>query len=213
MIRRGESLCPVQYDDIARYRAPLRARVLDEPRKEEEKEMTTTQYVPTRTGMTVDAFKRALLDNLYYILGKDASSATPADIQQSLGLAIDPTSLFDVMVKRLHEYKRQSLKALHMITLYRRILENPSPDIAPRTFIFGAKAAPGYWMAKLIIRLINGVAAVQEAVDTAYRNQERWTRMSILNTARCGYFSSDRTIREYCDEIWKIHPVRAQLPG
>jgi hypothetical protein len=131
----------------------LRARLLDEPRKEEEKEMTTTQYVPTRTDMTVDAFKRALLDNLYYIPGKDASSATPADIQQSLGLAIDPTSLVDVMVKRLHEYKRQLLKALHIITLYRRILENPSPDIAPRTFIFGAKAAPGYWMAKLIIRL------------------------------------------------------------
>jgi starch phosphorylase len=293
--------------------------------------------------------------------------ALAADIQQSLGLAVDPTSLFDVMVKRLHEYKRQLLKALHMITLYRRILENPSLDIAPRTFIFGAKAAPGYWMAKLIIRLINGVAevvnadpvvcgrlkvaflpnfnvsmaeriypaadlseqislagkeasgtgnmkfalngavtigtldganieirervgeenfflfgmtadevfalrnagyrpreiydrspalrgvidmiaggrfsrgdremlrplvdylinrdpfmhladyesycTVQEAVDAAYRDQERWTRMSILNTARCGYFSSDRTIREYCDEIWKIHPVRVQLPG
>ncbi len=68
---------------------------------------------------------------------------------------VNPESLFDVMVKRLHEYKRQLLKALHIITLYNRLKDNPDMEMAPRTFIFGAKAAPGYYMAKLIIKLIN----------------------------------------------------------
>lgn len=280
---------------------------------------------------------------------------------QHAGITLDPTSLFDIMVKRLHEYKRQLLKALHIITLYHRLQANPALDIVPRTFIFGAKAAPGYHRAKLIIKLINNVAQVvnhdpvvdgrlkvaflenfnvslaqmiypaadlseqislagkeasgtgnmkfalngaltigtldganieirdrvgaenfflfgltvdevfarkaegyrsmdyyhhhaelkqvidsisgglfsngdtdlfrpivdgllyhdefmlladypsylevQEQVDAAYRDQELWTRMSILNTARCGYFSSDRTIRQYCEEIWRVEPL------
>ena len=81
-------------------------------------------------------------------------------IEKTLGLVVDPGSIFDVMVKRLHEYKRQLLMALHIITLYQRIKADPVVDIVPRTFIFGAKAAPGYQMAKLIIKLINSVGDV-----------------------------------------------------
>jgi starch phosphorylase len=283
-------------------------------------------------------------------------------IRELGGVQVDPDSLFDAMVKRLHEYKRQLLKALHIITLYRRLKANPALDLFPRTFIFGAKAAPGYHMAKLIIKLINSLAKVvngdpevndrlkvvflpnfnvtlgeriypaadlseqismagkeasgtgnikfalngaltigtldganieirrrvgaenfflfgltaseamslkangydpiepyrstpelrqaidwvasgglssgdralfqplvdsllhhdefllladyasyiecQDRVDQAYRDVEAWTRMSILNTARCGFFSSDRTIREYNAEIWQVPPLR-----
>jgi glycogen phosphorylase len=282
-------------------------------------------------------------------------------VARRMDLAIDPASLYDVMVKRLHEYKRQLLKALHVIALYRRFRADPDAAILPRTVVFGAKAAPGYRMAKLIIRLINGVAevvnndpasrhrlrvafipnfnvslaeriypaadlseqislagkeasgtgnmkfalngaltigtldganieirdlvgpenfflfgltteevfalrergyrprdhyeadpelravidaiaagdfsrgdaglfrplvdgllnddpymlladygayvAAQDAVERVYRDEEAWTRMSILNTARCGFFSSDRTIRQYCEEIWGAQPV------
>jgi starch phosphorylase len=291
--------------------------------------------------------------------------ALAAYIQQQSGLVIDPDSMFDVMVKRLHEYKRQHLKALHIISLYNRLKANPSLEIVPRTFIFGAKAAPGYTMAKRIIKLINSIASVlnhdpvvsdrlkvvfvenfnvtlaqkiypaaevseqislagkeasgtgnmkfalngaltvgtldganieirervgpenfflfgltseevfaikqrgyepmpyyyrnvelrkaidqiaagffssgdadvfrplidsllyhdeymafadfepyldiQDAVDQAYRQPDDWTRKSILNVARCGFFSSDRTIKEYCDEIWRVKPVKVTL--
>jgi starch phosphorylase len=74
-------------------------------------------------------------------------------------LEIDVDSLFDCQVKRLHEYKRQLLNVLHIITLYNRIKENPGGDFVPRTIIFGGKAAPSYFTAKLIIRLINAVGA------------------------------------------------------
>jgi starch phosphorylase len=285
-----------------------------------------------------------------------------AYIRSSTGIQVDPDSLFDVMVKRLHEYKRQLLKALHIITLYQRLKADPALDIVPRTFIFGAKAAPGYQMAKLITKLINSLARVvngdpvvngrlkvvflpnfnvtlgeriypaadvseqismagkeasgtgnmkfalngaltvgtldganieirervgeenfflfglttaevmsvkanaydpmdyyrsnpelrqtidwiasgdlsggdaalfqplvdallqhdeylllvdyasyvasQDMVDQAYRDVEGWTRASILNVARCGFFSSDRTIREYNAEIWQVTPLR-----
>jgi len=73
-------------------------------------------------------------------------------------IQVNADSLFDIQVKRMHEYKRQLLNVLHIITLYNRIKRNPSLEITPRTFIFGGKAAPGYFMAKLIIKLINAVA-------------------------------------------------------
>src|SRR5205814_7815410 len=79
------------------------------------------------------------------------------------GLTVDPASMFDVTAKRLHEYKRQLVKLLHVVTLYNRIKADPTAEIVSRTVIFGAKAAPGYQTAKLIIKLINDVAAVVNA--------------------------------------------------
>ena len=76
------------------------------------------------------------------------------------GVRIDPETLFDVQAKRFHEYKRQHLNLLHIVTLYHRIKQDPNHCIAPRTFIFGGKAAPGYALAKLMIKLINSVGEV-----------------------------------------------------
>ena len=281
------------------------------------------------------------------------------------GVHADPDSMFDVLVKRIHEYKRQHLQVLHIVSLYHGIKSNPALAVQPRTFIFGGKAAPGYHMAKLMIKLITAVgdvinrdpdvrdrlkvvflpnfnvtngqrvypaADLSEQISTAgkeasgtgnmkfcmngaltigtldganielreevgadnfflfglsaqevyalktrgyrpmeyysgnpklrevidlirsgffsrgdtdlfkplidslmhydpymlfadfqsyidcqarvsaiYRDTERWTRMSILNTARSGKFSSDRTIREYCADIWRVKSVPIQL--
>lgn len=281
------------------------------------------------------------------------------------GITVNPDSLFDIQVKRIHEYKRQHLNVLHIITLYNRLKQNPNLDIPARTFIFGGKAAPGYFMAKLIIKLITAVGDVvnndpdigdrikvvflpdynvtnsqpvypaadlseqistagkeasgtgnmklsmngaltigtldganveireavgeenfflfgltveevaqvkangyfpgeycdrnpelqqaihrigsgffshgdanrfrplvdalfnsdpyllfadyqsyvecQDKVGQAYQDPEHWARMSILNTARMGYFSSDRSIRDYAENIWKVTPVPVEL--
>ena len=82
-------------------------------------------------------------------------------IKENNGIVVDPNSLFDVQIKRLHEYKRQLMKAMHIIYRYKMITENPSQaSMLPETFIFGAKAAPGYYTAKLIIKFINNIAEV-----------------------------------------------------
>jgi starch phosphorylase len=293
---------------------------------------------------------------------KDNKNHLAAVIRERTGVVVDPDSLFDIQVKRFHEYKRQHLNILHVITLYNRIKDNPKADITPRTVIFGGKAAPGYFMAKRIIKLINSVAEVvnndrdmrgrlkvvffpdfnvrngqmiypaadlseqistagkeasgtgnmkfsmngaltigtldganveireevgddnfflfgltteevhdvrargyrprdyyesnpglrevidqigsgvfshgdrelfsplvdsllnrdeymlladyqsyvdcQNMVSTAFTDSRNWTRMSILNVARMGKFSSDRSIREYCKTIWKVKPLK-----
>jgi len=90
---------------------------------------------------------------------KRANKQRLADaIQGRLGVKVSPDALFDVQVKRLHEYKRQLLNILHVVMRYHQLLDDPDADLAPRVVLFGAKAAPAYWRAKLIIKLINDVA-------------------------------------------------------
>ena len=93
-----------------------------------------------------------------------------AHIQQQTGFVVEPNSLFDIQIKRIHEYKRQILNVLHAVTLYNRLKDDPGRPFVPRTIIFGGKAAPAYHMAKLTIRLINAVAAqVNRDPDTQGR--------------------------------------------
>ena len=286
-------------------------------------------------------------------------------IQRQTGVLVDPKSLFDVQVKRIHQYKRQHLNALQIIAQYIRIKNGQAKNLAPRTVLFGGKAAPGYFMAKLIIRFINGIAEVvnadpdmqgylkviflpdfnvklgeqvypatdlseqistagkeasgtgnmkfamngaltigtldganieirekvgaenfflfgntenqimdlqkngynpnefiensnelkeiiklievghfsngdtelfrpivnsltgedpffvmadfddylkaQDQVNESWHDKEKWNRMALLNSARSGFFSSDRSIREYCDLIWKVKPLPVEI--
>jgi starch phosphorylase len=87
-------------------------------------------------------------------------------LRASTGQVVDPDTIFDSQVKRIHEYKRQLLNVLHVIVLYNRLRDNPSLGVPPRTFFFAGKAAPAYQLAKLIIKLINNVAAVIDADPT-----------------------------------------------
>ncbi len=290
-----------------------------------------------------------------------AKAELSAHTLRTIDVAIDPDSLCDVMIKRFHEYKRQILKVLHLVTLYNRIKADPNSVVVPRTVIFGGKAAPAYHAAKRVMKLINAIAATvnndpavskllrvafipdynvtraqliipaadlseqismagkeasgtgnmklalngaitigtldganieilenvgeenfflfgldaadaaelrnggkysprsyyekdpelqaaidairggafgqdweafgpiidsllgwdeylaladyrsyvdaQDAVELAWQDRAAWTKMSILNTARCGFFSSDRTIQDYCERIWNVTPV------
>jgi starch phosphorylase len=292
---------------------------------------------------------------------RDNKARLAAYVASTAGVDLDPDWLFDIQVKRIHEYKRQHLNVLNIVTQYHRLKQNPGLDIVPRAFVFGGKAAPGYFLAKRIIKLINAVGETvnndpdvnrflkvafvpnfnvqnaefiypaadvseqistagkeasgtgnmkfmingaltigtldganvemrdevgaenfflfgltvdeverikrdgyrpsdyvagnpelaaaldliadgtfshgdtdvfrplvenlrhddpflvladyasyvecQERVSTAWRDTETWTRMSIMNTARSGKFSSDRAITEYCDDIWGVIPV------
>ncbi len=111
-------------------------------------------------------------------------------IRQNNGVSVDPTSLFDVQVKRLHEYKRQHLNALNILDTYLALKENPSLDITPRTHIFGAKSAPGYFLAKEIIRFICKLSeeierdpAVRDKLRVVYLEDYRVTLAELLMPA------------------------------
>jgi glycogen phosphorylase len=97
-----------------------------------------------------------------------------AFIKKTAEIEVDPDTMFDIQVKRIHEYKRQHLNVLHIITLYNRLKHNPGMEITPRTFIFGGKAAPGYYMAKLIIKLINSVG------DVVNRDPDIHNRLKVV---------------------------------
>ena len=113
-----------------------------------------------------DAFRRV----------KQANKRVLAEhVERHTQLALDPDTLFSVQVKRIHEYKRQVLNLLHVITLYQRIRSGATPS-SPRTFVFAGKAAPGYFMAKLVIRLIHDVAAVIQRDPEA----RRWLRVAFV---------------------------------
>lgn len=113
----------------------------------------------------------SVLDRLAEIK-KDNKLRLGEYIKKHNGVIVNPDSIFDVQVKRLHEYKRQLLNLIHIIYLYNQIKENPAADIPPRTFIFGAKAAAGYYMAKEIIRLAHGISAMLEK-DSEVRDRIR----------------------------------------
>jgi starch phosphorylase len=107
-------------------------------------------------------------------------------LKRKISVSVDPCSLFDVQVKRIHEYKRQHLNLLHILSLYLRLKDNPNLDVPPRTFVFGGKAAPGYAMAKLIIRLI---LAVSEVIgrDPAVRDRLKVVFVPNFNVANAQY--------------------------
>ncbi|MGA3009817.1 MAG: glycogen/starch/alpha-glucan phosphorylase [Terracidiphilus sp.] len=361
-------LTPEKFSNKTNGVTPRRWVVLSNPR--------LTQLLTARlgTGWIHDLDKLRHLETMvddeglrgeWRAIKQHNKSQLSAYIQQHLEISTDPESMFDVLVKRLHEYKRQHLQILHILTLYKRIQRNPDLEVVPRTFLFGGKAAPGYRMAKLIIKLIHSIGEVinadrlvsgrlkvvflpnysvklgqrvypaadlseqislagkeasgtgnmkfamngaltigtldganieireevgeenfflfgltaqevqeqkskgynprdyyeansdlkevldalisgefshgdkslfaplfssllsndeymllcdyksyidcQDQVSLAYKDQEQWTRKSMLNVARSGKFSSDRSIRDYCSGIWNAWPVKIDL--
>lgn len=112
---------------------------------------------------------------------KDANKVIFAQhLKKVTGQEIDPHTLFDVQVKRMHEYKRQHLNALNIAAQYLYIKNNPNADVVPKTYIFGAKAAPGYYMAKQMIRLICKLGALIDA-DPMVREKLRVVYLEDYN--------------------------------
>ena len=109
------------------------------------------------------------------------SRSLPTGCDRPAGQTVDPDSIFDCQVKRIHEYKRQLLNALRIVVLYNRLRDNPELDVMPRTFFFAGKAAPAYRLAKLIIKFINNLAGTIDGRPGRPRPAQG--RLSARNTA------------------------------
>ena len=163
VLREFHELWPTKITNVTNGVTPRRWMVLSNPR--------LTDLITSKIGngwvRHLDELQQleAFVDNPDFCSAwKQVKLANKQRLAQRIvrftGIEVNPTSMFDIQVKRIHEYKRQHLNVLHIITLYNRIKENPSQTVIPRTFIFGGKAAPGYFMAKLMIKLITSVGDV-----------------------------------------------------
>jgi glycogen phosphorylase len=156
-------LYPEKFSNKTNGVTPRRWMVLSNPRLSN----LITDKIGDRWVKHLDELKQleAFVDDPQFCqtwrqIKQDVKRDLASYIHRKTRISVNPDSIFDVQVKRIHEYKRQHLNVLHVITLYNRIKHNPDCDVPPRTIIFGGKAAPGYFMAKLIIKLINSVADV-----------------------------------------------------
>ena len=365
VLRDFHTVAPSKFHNVTNGVTPRRWLVLSNPKLT----ALLTRHIGERWISDLEALKEieplagdAGFQSEWRQVKADNKGVLAAFIKERTGVIVDPGSLFDIQVKRLHEYKRQHLTVLHVVTLYNRLKRTNAAGAVPRTVIFGGKAAPGYRMAKLIIKLVNAVGSVinedpavsgllkvvflpdfnvknshrvypaaelseqistagkeasgtgnmkfamngaltigtldganleirdavgpenfflfgltahevdqrkargytplelyesnaelreaidqirdgffangdreifrplvdsllarddymlladyqayidcQQRVSDAYRDENSWTRMSILNSARVGRFSSDRSIRDYCRDIWNVSPIR-----
>jgi glycogen phosphorylase len=116
-------------------------------------------------------------------------------IAERTGIKVAPESLFDVQVKRIHEYKRQHLAALHILTLYLKVRRAPQADMPARTFIFGGKSAPGYFMAKRIIKLINTIGEIVNA-DSAVRDRLKVVYFPDFNVTNAQFIYAAANLSE-----------------
>ncbi len=167
VLRDFHDLDPSMFHNVTNGVTPRRWLVLSNPRLTALITERLGDRWVTRPEEELPALEEACGEPGFLQAWRAAKRANKADlaalIQDRTGVAVDPDTLFDVQVKRIHEYKRQHLNLLHVITLYHRIRRDPTASVAPRTVIFGGKAAPGYFLAKRIVKLIHAVAGVVNA--------------------------------------------------
>src|SRR5262252_5245115 len=163
VLRDFAELWPERFCNVTNGVTPRRFMVLSNPALAQLLDETLGQGWVTDLGrlraLEARADDRAFHDR-WRRVKRANKEALARQIRACTGVVVDPAALFDIQVKRIHEYKRQHLNALRLITLYNWLRSDSRPDVPPRCCVFGGKAAPGYYMAKLIIRLINGVAEV-----------------------------------------------------
>jgi starch phosphorylase len=163
VLRDFHELEPAKFHNVTNGVTPRRFVLLANPRLAELLDAAVGPAWP-RELQALQGLERLADDPGIHARWREVKRATKetlaARIRRDCGVTVDVDSIFDVQVKRIHEYKRQHLNVLHVVSLYHRLKHDPRADVTPRTVIFGGKAAPGYFMAKLIIKLIHAVGEV-----------------------------------------------------